>query len=455
VIFYQLALVYLTGASYKSGMNNSTSQNDVRMPEVRVKRPQRDQIQWRDAALDQMIPKDHRVRAVWAYVDSLDLKPLYRKIQAVEGGVGRDAVDPKILMALWMFAIVEGVSSARHLARLCERDLPYMWICGEVGVNYHLLSDFRTAHGEFLDELLTDTIATLLHQNIVTLETVAQDGMRVRANAGKSSFRRKKSLEECRQEAAEQVKKLRDENTDDSANDVSNARRRAAAKRAAEERTKRVEEALKNLAELQEQKEQRKKGSGEEARCSTTDPEARNMKMADGGFRPAYNVQFATDGESRIIVSVDTTNNGSDGGQMTPMHQQVCGRHGKVPTNYLVDGGFATIEDITQVEKSGSKVAAPMTHEDRIVNRGGDPYARRIGDTDEMAAFRQRMTTDEAKTIYKQRPSIAEFPNAECRNRGLHQFRVRGLQKVRTVSLWYAITFNFMRMLSLGVLKQI
>lgn len=433
-------------------MNNSTSPNDESLPQVRVKRPQRNQIQWRDAALDQMIPKDHRVRAVWAYVDSLDLKPLYRKIQAVEGGVGRDAVDPKILMALWMFAIIEGISSARHLARLCERDLAYMWICGEVGVNYHLLSDFRTDHGAFLDELLSDTIATLMYQNIVKLETVAQDGMRVRANAGSGSFRRKKSLEECRREAAEQVKKLREENQDDPDSDASNARRRAAAERAAAERAQRVEEALENLAELQKQKEQRKKGSGEEARCSTTDPEARNMKMGDGGFRPAYNVQFATDGETRMIVSVDVTNNGSDGGQMAPMHNTVCEQYGKVPDHYLVDGGFATIEDITQVEKSGSQVAAPMTYEERIVKRGGDPYARRAHDTNEMAAFRERMATEEAKAIFKQRPSIAEFPNAECRNRGLHQFRVRGLNKVRTISLWYAITFNFMRMLSLGVL---
>jgi transposase len=434
-------------------MDNSSSQNDdVSLPKVRVKRPERNQIQWRDAALDQMIPKDHRVRAVWAYVDSLDLKPLYRKIQAVEGGVGRDAVDPKILMALWMFAIIEGVSSGRHLTQLCERDLAYKWICGEVGVNYHLLNDFRTEHGKFLDELLTDTIATLMHQNIVTLETVAQDGMRVRANAGSSSFRRKKSLQECRQEAADQVKKLRDENTDDSDNDASNARRRAATERAAAERAQRVEEALKNLAELQEQKEQRKKGSGEEARCSTTDPEARNMKMGDGGFRPAYNVQFATDGDTRMIVSVDVTNNGSDGGQMAPMHATVCKEYGKVPQHYVVDGGFATIEDITQVEKSGSQVAAPMTHEARIVKRGGDPHARRASDTNEMAVFRERMATDKSKAILKRRPSIAEFPNAECRNRGLHQFRVRGLEKVRTVSLWYAIVFNFMRMLSLGVI---
>jgi transposase len=435
-------------------MNDSTSQNDVSAVRARVKRPHRDQIQWRDASLDELVPKDHRVRAVWAYVDSLDLTPLYEKIRAVEGGVGRDAADPKILMALWMWAIIEGISSARHVARQCVKDVTYQWICGEVGVNYHLLSDFRTDHGEFLDELLTDTIATLMHAKIVTLETVAQDGMRVRAHAGSGSFRRKKTLEQCRQEAAEQVKRLREENDDDSANggDASNARRQAAVERAAREREEQIAEALKNLEELRQQKEQRKKGSGEEARCSTTDPEARQMKMGDGGFRPAYNVQFATDGGARMIVSVDVTNNGSDGGQMSPMHAEVCEKYDKVPENYTVDGGFSTIDDITAVEQRGSRVAAPMTHEDRITKRGGDPHARRAHDTDAMFAFRERMRTDDAKAILKQRPSIAEFPNAECRNRGLTQFRVRGLEKVQAVTLWYAITFNFMRMLHLGVL---
>jgi transposase/ribosomal protein L34 len=433
-------------------MKNSNLENHGSAPQVRVQRPERHQIQWRDASLDQLIPHDHRVRAVWNYVDSLDLKALYAKIRSVEGGAGRDAVDPKILMAVWMFATIEGISSARQLARLCQRDLAYMWLCGDVGVNYHLLSDFHNDQEEFLDSLLTNTIATLMYQNIVTLETLAQDGMRVRAHAGSSSFHRQKTLEECRQEAAEQVQKLRAEKDENPENGGHDARRQAAIERAARERSARVEAALQNLAELQEQKEQREKGSGAKARCSTTDPEARTMKMGDGGFRPAYNVQFVTDGDTRMIVSVDVTNNGSDGGQMAPMQETVCEQYGKVPDHYVVDGGFATIEDITQVEQSGSEVIAPMLHEDRILKRGGDPHARRTRDTDEMAAFRERMATDDAKAILKRRPSIAEFPNAECRNRGLHQFRVRGLEKVRTATLWYVITFNFMRMTSLGII---
>ena len=372
----------------------------------------------------------------------------------MRGVPGRHAVDPKILLALWMFATIEGVSSARHLARLCQRDLPYMWICGDVGVNHHLLSDFYTSHPKFLDELLTDTIATLLHQEVVALETVAQDGMRVRANAGSRSFRRQDSLERCREEASQQVKKLREESDDDdSDNNASNRRRSAACQRAAEERLQRVEAALENLAELQQQKENRQKGSGKNARCSTTDPEARNMKMANGGFHPAYNVQFVTDGKSRMVVAVEVSNNGSDGNQMAAMHQKVCRRYGKIPKNYLVDGGFATNDSVTKVEKANGRVIGPMSHMDQIQDRGGDPYERRKNDSDEMAAFRERMRTDEAKALLKQRPSIAEFPNAECRNRGLYQFRVRGRIKALTSSLWYAITFNFMRMKKLGVLS--
>jgi len=404
-------------------------------------------------ALDQLLPADHRARTVWRYVDALDLSPLYAKIRAVEGKAGRDAVDPKILLALWIFATIEGVSSARHLARLCERDLAYMWICGGVGVNYHLLSDFRTAHGDFLDQLLTDTIATLMHQGLVTLEVVGQDGMRVRANAGSSSFRRKGTLEKCRQQAREQVRRLREESEDEAKQGASNARREAAQNRAAIEREQRVEKALEELAKLTQQKEKRKKGSGQDARSSTTDPEARKMKMGDGGYRPAYNVQFATDGKSRVIVGVDVTNSGSDRGQMSSMHEEISQRYGKTPEHYTVDCGFATKDDITAVEKRGSEVLAPIHGEENMRKKGTDPHARQPNDSDEMLAFRQRMATEEAKELYKQRPSIAEFPNAECRNRGLHQFRVRGLEKVWAVSLWYALTFNFMRMLDLGCIE--
>ena len=428
---------------------------------VRVQRPERKQIEWRAASLDQLIPSDHRVRVVWAYVESLDLTPLYQKIRAVEGGAGRDAVDPRILMALWMFATIEGIGSARGLARLCQRDLAYMWICGGVGVNYHLLADFRALQGDVLDQLLTDTVATLLHQGLVTLDVVAQDGMRVRAHAGSSSFRRQQTLERCRQAAAEQVQRLKEERTasesagDEAGHDAEDdPRRRAARTRAARERMERVDQALEELAQLQQQKEKRKKGSGQGARSSTTDPEARVMKMADGGYRPAYNVQFASDGQTRLIVSVDVTNSGCDRGHMAPMHSEITAKYGKLPESYLVDAGFTNKEDVTALEQRGTKVFAPIVGAEAMRSRGVDPHSRRRNDSDEMVAFRQRMETDEAQELYRQRPSIAEFPNADCRNRGLAQFRVRGMLKARAVALWHAIAFNFLRMLNLKMLNM-
>jgi len=420
---------------------------------VRIQTAERRQIEFRPWSLDQLIAGDHRVRTVWSYVESLDLSSLYEVIDAIDGKPGRDAADPRILFALWMFATIESVTSARQLARLCERDLAYMWICGGVGVNYHLLSDFRTAQGELLDAILTDTIATLLHQGLISLDVVAQDGVRVRASAGTDSFRREKTLKDHHRKAKAHVESLAKTQTDHG-HQSENTQAEAAAQRAAHEREARIAQALQELAELQEKKEKRKKGSGKDARCSTTDPESRKMKMGDGGFRPAFNVQLGTDGETRMIVDVDVTNSGSDRGEMAKMHQTIVEKYERPPKQYLVDCGFATKNDITQVEQQ-SEVLAPVYAEKKMIEAGKDPFSKQKGDSPEMVQFRQRMKTEEAKTLYKQRASIAEFPNAEFRNRGLTQFRTRGLLKVKAEALWQAVTFNFMRMANLGFLPKL
>ena len=189
----------------------SETQEPVPLGRPRLRRAERQQVVMHVASLDSLLPEDHRARLVWEYVEGLDLSELYEQIRAVEGGAGRDAMDPKILMALWLDATLDGVGSARQLAKLCEDHLAYRWICGGVSVNYHTLSDFRTAHPHLLDTLLTQSVATLMHEGLVTLHRVAQDGMRVRANAGAASFRRRPTLEECQSEARQQVESLRQE----------------------------------------------------------------------------------------------------------------------------------------------------------------------------------------------------------------------------------------------------
>jgi len=316
-----------------------------------------------------------------------------------------------------------------------------------------MLSDFRANNGELLERLMIDSVAVLLHQDLITLETVGQDGMRVRAHAGSSSFRKEGSLEAALAEATEHVERLRQEQQADPSGEERRAQ--AARQRAAEERQQRIEQAQAELQKIQEQRAKRVGEPTSTPRASTTDPEARRMKMGDGGWRPAFNVQFATDAQTRIIVGTEVTNQGTDGGLMQPMHAQLQQDYGVTPERYLVDGGFAKKEDVTTLEQAGTAVHAPLSCEQKHLAAGKDPYARKRGDTPEMAAFRARMGTPEAKEIYKARSSIAEFPNAECRNRGLTQFRVRGLRKAKAQTMWHVLAFNFLRFVNLGHLETV
>jgi transposase len=310
----------------------------------RLRLAERHQGEFRLVILDNLLPADHQVRVVWDYVCRVDLAPILAKIQAVEGKPGRDTTDPRILLCLWLYATLEGIGSARELDRLCTEHLAFMWICGGVSVNYHLLADFRVEHAEVLDQLLTHSVAVLRSEGLVDLERVAQDGMRVRASAGASSFRRRGKLEGYLQEAHQQVERLKNELQHDPA--APNKKRQAARERAAREKVERLEHALVELEKIEAAREERKKGSKDQARASSTDPEARKTKMPDGGFRPAYNAQLATDTASRIIVGVDMTNAVSDGGQLGPMLDEIKERHDQTPKEYLVDGGYTSRDDI-------------------------------------------------------------------------------------------------------------
>jgi transposase len=422
----------------------------------RVLMAERNQIELRAMDLEATISLDHPARNVWAFVEGLDLSALYGAIGSVEGRAGRAAIDPKILLALWLYATVDGVGSAREIERLSEVHDAYRWICGGVNVNHHTLSDFRCARLDVLDDWLTHSVAVLTEQGLVKLERVAQDGMRVRASAGAASFRRRSTLERCLEEARAQVQALKGEIEADP--DASNRRQRAARERAAEERQKRVAQALEQLAQVEEHKkkaavakkdheseEQYKKRS--EPRASSTDSEARVMKMADGGYRPAYNVQFSTTTDSQVIVGVDVNNIGSDQGQLSPMLDQVEQRYEERPAQCLVDGGYARHDEIEQAQARGTTVYAPVPKPKDLTR---DPYVALPGDSQAIAQWRERMGTAAARDIYKQRAATAECVNAIARGRGLTQFLVRGLSKVKAVALWFAIAHNLMRAISLA-----
>jgi hypothetical protein len=313
-------------------------------------------------------------------------------------------------------------------------------------MNYHTLSDFRTQHVDLLDRLLTESAASLMAEGLVTLDRVAQDGMKVRASAGAASFRRQPTLEEALVEAEKQVAELRKELAANPG--ATKARQQAARQRAAEERLERIRAALQQLPKIAEGKKAKDR---EQARASTTDADARVMKMGDGGFRPAFNVQLATATDSQVITGLDVTNSGGDQGQLAPMVEQHQERYEEKPREALVDGGFVKKADIDAVSppQGGTTVYAPVM-ESKDPNR--DPHTPRDDDSPAVAEWRQRMATAEAKAIYRERAATAECVNALARNRGLQRFLVRGLRKVKAVALWYALAHNLRRAVALRAL---
>lgn len=411
---------------------------------VRYATANRTQVELRAVDLEALLPPGHAARLIWRFAEGLDLSAFYATIRARVGGPGRSPTDPRILVAVWLYATIDGVGSAREVDRLCESHDAYRWLCGGVSMNHHTLSDFRVEYETALDELLTQSIGALRHKGIVTLARVAHDGTRVRASAGVGSFRRESTLRECLTDArtlVERTKRQRDGGATPS---------EAAQARAAADRLARVEEALAVLPEVAAAKARTAgKRSGQAPktpRVSTTDPSARIMKMADGGFRPAYNVHFATDHDSDVIVGVAVTSTPSDQPALLPMLAQIDARVGASPATLLVDGGFVAHDAIDAVTKRGVRLLAPVPRRPGAA----DPVPIQRRDSMAVALWRARMQTDEAKQEYRARAAIAERLHADVRtHRTLGRLQVRGLHKVHSWVLWVALAHNAMRMMGI------
>ena len=409
----------------------------------RLREPRRDQIELRAMDLDNLIGDDHLARVVWAIVLGLDLSELENQIKARGSNPGHPAITPRLLVALWVYATSQGVGSARALARLCEEHVAYRWLCGGVSVNYHTLADFRVGHADVLDRLMSEQLASLAEAGAVDLTTLAQDGVKIRASAGTSSFRRTETLErklELAQAVVEQLKTEAETHPEES-----NKRIQAAKERAARERVERVKAAQAALEELKGKRQQleEKGGNGKrpkEPRASTTDADARVMKMADAGFRPAYNVQVTSAAGTQMIVTVNVGNNGSDRGLMRPMLEQLGARMGQLPKQHIVDGGYCSADDIEWAHAQEIDVFCPPTQS----KSGVDPYQPRSKDGPGGAAWRARMASEAGKKQYAIRV-ICECIHARWRNWNLRQLPVRGREKVRAVVTLYALTNNLLQ----------
>jgi transposase len=406
----------------------------------RLLRPDRAQLVFEDSCLELQLAPDHRGRQIWRFVELTDTAPLEDLVGSREGRAGAPAIDPRLLLALWLYACLDGVGSARELDRLCREHVAYRWLCGRVGVNHHTLSDFRSAAGGFLDDLLTDMIAALVKAGVVDGSEINQDGTKVRASAGQSSFRREESLERLRQEARGHVERVAAQADDQQVG----ARARAARERAARERQERVEGALHAMEELKRVKERNKAKRGNHPkgkaapRASTTDPDSRQMKMGDGGSRPAYNVQLATDSKSRAIVGVQVLTAGSDQGLTESMRLHVEERTAVKVRTHITDAGYISKATIEREEMAGVACVIPLPR-----NRLGQVCTSHPSDGPGVQRWRERMQTQDAKDKLRRRSGIAETPNAELKTyRAMDRLLVRGIAKATGVVLLGAIVYN-------------
>lgn len=420
------------------------------MKTARVLTPVRNQMQLVGHSLDDLVPDDAPVRAVWTYVESLDLSSFYLAIRAVEGGPGRPAIDPRVLLALWIFATSEGIGSARQIDRLCERDVMYRWLCGGVGVNYHALATFRSQNADQLDGLLTQHVTALVDAKVIQLKTIVQDGVRIRASAGSSSFRRRSRLETIAADVAAQIKALKGELEDDPG--ASDRRALKRKQMAAEQRQEKLRRALERARELEQKRAQtqshkskadqeksKRKAAKGDVRASSTDPDAHRMKMGDGGYRPAYNEQVAIDPKSGFIVATETTNEGLDGAMLPPMVAKIEKDYNALPETIIADGGFVTKAAVETLYQKGVDVVAPVDKP----RSGRDPYTRMRRDSEGVGRWRERMGTEAGRSLYKMR-SLVEWIFARYRNWNLRLLRVRGRVRVRSAMLLSALTHNIL-----------
>jgi transposase len=393
--------------------------------------------------LDRLIPDDHPARHVLAVAAALDFTDLLQPIRAREGQPGAPVFDPRMLFALWLYACIDGVSSARELADRCRRDLPFLWLSGQTRPNYHTLADFYSDNQAFLETAFTEHLEVLLAHKLITLTEVTLDGRKIPANAGKESFHRDPTLSRHRREAEDHLAKLTAQRA---AEGGPTSRKRAAQQRAATDRQRRLEAAMAVLQRRQAERAERTPRKGEappaEIRASETDADARKMKLSHGGYAPAYNTQTVTDTANGLIVTVRVTDQGSDGGLLQPLLEQVKATTGRQPTRALVDAGYVSATDIEALEGDGLTLYMPPKKEREDLKKGKDPYARKRWDTPVVAGWRARMGTAEAKAIYKRRAPVAEGVHAQQSNRGWRRYRLRGLVKAGCEALWQALAHN-------------
>ena len=420
------------------------------MAEARVVRPDRRQLRWDMVDLEGLLPADHRARLVWSFVESLDLSPLYDQVLSREGEAGRPAADPAVLLSLWLYATIEGVGSARELARLAQSDAAYRWLAGGVPLNYHGLADFRVESVEVLDRLLTQSVTALIAEGLISLDEIAVDGTKIRASASKEVVQDGRKTFKIEAAVVERLAALKQELSTTRRLRRVEARPRASGRRvmfrSAPARARAALERLEAERKARAKTHAKDEAGKKEPRASTTDPEARSMRFPDGAVRPAYNAQIAAAPKEGVIVSIAVTDRRNDAGLAGPMVDDIARRYGRTPGRLLVDASYATSRDIVALAGHASGPVGVYTPPpgDRDDVKPAS-LARRIRKREKEHAFikawRERMASETGQAVYALRKRIERI-NADRKNHGFGHLAVRGLIKAKAHALWHAIANN-------------
>ena len=416
---------------------------------LRLLLPDRVQLRWDMTDLDSQLPPDHRARLVWAFVATLDLSAFHARIKSRDDLPGRPAADPAVLLALWLYATLEGVGSARAIERLCEYHAAYRWLAGGVPANHDMLSEFRRDSGPLLDGLLTQSLTALIAEGLISLEEMALDGTKVRARAGHNSLAGREKLARIETAVAERVATLKAELEQDAG--AEERKRQARALRAAEERAGRIMRAKQRLDEREQEKlERARRHTKEEAKksapsVSTSDPEVRQMRMADGATHPAWNVQVAT--ATGFVVTIEPTDRRNDSGLAVGLVEQIEQRCGEAPKRLLTDATAMTLDEIASLAERcpDLQIYSPPAKQRDMITPAAERNRRSQLRHEPQAVqnWRSRMASDAGKAAYRRR-KLTEHAHGKMKNRGFGRMLVHGIAKVRSVCLLHAIAQNLL-----------
>jgi len=467
--------------------------------------------------IEELIPADHKARAIWDLAGQLDLSRFTQSLRTTAGCAGRPAWNPQLMFSVWIYAYSEGITSAREIERRMQWEPGMQWLGGLEKVNHHSLSDFRVAHGAALDEVFAQVLALLAQEGLVDYGRVMHDGTKIRSLAGADSFRREKSLRQHLEEARQAVAQFGDPQAQ--------GRTEAAQQRAARQRQERLQASMEALQALQaEEKKEEEKAA---LRVSTTEAEARVMKHSDGAMAPSYNAQITTEASHKIIVGAHLSQCSSDAQSLQPALEEAEKNLGAKPGQVVVDGGFTNRDNIVacaaqnidlvgslpdpkerseaamkargigkefaphyfQILEAGQQLQCPggsILPYVRQSRKGGDVYQQyqaqgadclacryqpqccpqsaekgrtvsiRVAEQAEVAAFRKKMELPESRAIYRQRGEVAEFPNAWIKEKlQLRKFSVRGMAKAGSELLWACLTYNIQQWVRLVWRSQV